>query len=138
MAGQGLNAASGAKAAIQAGKLAIANGWNLAGVTYGVAAAAGAAGAVMRGLGAVEQYNMAGAVSEEIDVREGTENINLDTASVLDTELETFEFSMDDVGALDLDIPDETEAPEDISLPENTSVPEENNPDDEDRPNMIL
>ncbi len=138
MAGQGLNAASGAKAAIQAGKLAIANGWNLAGVTYGVAAAAGAAGAVMSGLGAYEQYNMAGAVSEEIDVREGTENINLETASVLDTELETFEFSMDDVGALDLDIPDETEAPEDISLPENISTQQENNPDDEERPNMIL
>ena len=92
----------------------------------------------MSGLGAYEQYNMAGAVSEEIDVREGTENINLETASVLDTELETFEFSMDDVGALDLDIPDETEAPEDISLPENISTQQENNPDDEERPNMIL
>lgn len=124
---QTLNAASGAKAAIDAGKFAASGGiftaWAWA------FAAMGAAGGVMSGIGATQQFKWAGEVGTEIDMRKATQDLNADTQDIYDEEIDYYDGLMTGVEDLELEIPDDIEPPEDTELPGQDSPAPEGTPD---------
>lgn len=115
---QGVNAASSGIAAYKALALATSGSWAFGATAWAyAAAAAGAAGAAISGLGAIEQYEWAGQVGKEIDIREKTQDLNADTLDVYNEEIDNYGGMMDGVNDLELDIPDDVSAPQDTSLP---------------------
>lgn len=121
---QGLNAASGAKAGIQAGLAAAASmGFN---IWAWACAGMGAAAAAMSSAGAAQQVGYAGDVGNEIHMRRDTQDFNATTLENYENELDFFATSVDEVGNLELAIPDDIEAPDDTEIP-NQSSPYPNN-----------
>lgn len=115
---QGLNAASSGIASYRALALANSGSWAFGATALAyVAAAAGAAGAALSGLGAKEQYEWAGQVGKEIDIRKETQDLNANTLDVYNEEIDSYGGMMDGVNDLELDIPDDVSAPQDTSLP---------------------
>lgn len=106
-AGQTLNAASAAKHAFSAGRFAASGGiftawaWGFVGMA--------AAGGAMSGVGATQQFNWAGEVSTEIDMREATQDLNADTSDIYDESIEGYEGSMETVEDFELEVPEELE-----------------------------
>ena len=120
---QTLNAASGAKAAFDAGKFA-ASGGIFTAWAWGFAAM-GAAGGVMSGIGATQQFSWAGEVGTEIGMRKDTQDLNTATHDMYDDEIDNYDGLMTGVEDLELEIPDDIEPPEDTELPgQNSPVPE--------------
>lgn len=114
---QSLNAVSGSKAALQAGKFA-ASGGLLTSWAWGFAAM-GAAGAAMSGVGASQQFSWAGEVGTEIGMREATQDLNTATNDIYDESIADYEGYMSNVEDLELEIPDDMEAPEEVpEIPE--------------------
>ena len=111
-ASQGLNAASGANAAYQAGAFAASGGpftaWAWA------FSAAGAAGAAMSGVGVAQQFKWAGEVGTEIDMRETTQDINSETNDIYDESIEGYEGAMVGVEEMELEMPEDFENPEEV------------------------
>ncbi len=129
---QTLNAASGAKAAVQAGKFAASGGMFTAWAW--VFAAAGAFGGVTSGIGATQQFKWAGEVGTEIDMRRATQDLNTDTMDIYTEEIDAYDGYMQGVEELELEIPDDIAPPENPSEPqseeptEKTTTPEEVKP----------
>lgn len=109
---QGLNATSGASAGLKAGKFAASGGWITA-WAWGFAAM-GATGAALSGTGALEQKDWAGKVSDEIDARKITQDLNSGTTDLYDENIDIYAGQMEGVEDLELEIPEEMEAPEDV------------------------
>ena len=109
---QTLNAASGAKAALQAGKFASSGGlftsWAWA------FAAMGAAGAAMSGVGATQQFQWAGEVGNEINARKDTQDLNATTTGIYDENIDIYAGQMEGVEGLELEIPEDMENPDDV------------------------
>ena len=109
-AAQGLNAASGTQAALQAGKFAASGGiftsWAWA------FSAAGAAGAAMSGVGVSQQIKWAGDINDEIDLRKATQDLNVDTQAAYDENIDVYAGLLEGVENLELEIPEDMEAPE--------------------------
>ena len=124
---QTLNAASGAKAAVQAGKFAASGGWTTAWAW--AFSAMGATGFATSTAGAIEQGKWAGEVGGEIAAREATQDLNNVTMDTYNEEIDGYELVMAGVDELAVEIPKEIEAPEDTALPttagstENTGLP---------------
>ncbi len=125
-ASQGLNVASSAKNAWQAGAFAMSGSWAFGATAWAWAfVAMAAAGGAMSGVGAAEQINWAGQVGTEIEARKATQDLNAATNDVYEAEVENYDGWMSGVEDLELEIPDEIEAPEDTSLPGETATGEE-------------
>ena len=111
-ASQGLNALSGGKAAVDAGRFAASGGlitsWAWA------FSAAGAAGAVMSGLGAAEQYKWAGDIGQEIDLREATQDFGSQTLDSYNEQIDIYDDNIAIVEDLEVEMPDDLEMPEEI------------------------
>lgn len=114
-ASQGLNAASGATA----GARLLAGGpWNW--VLGGAAIAASASS----GIAALEQTKMAGEVGTEIGLRKETQDLNIDTQSMYDENIDVYDGQLQSVEDLELAIPEDIEAPETPEIPtEDNSTP---------------
>ncbi len=110
---QGLNAASGAKAAYEAASFA-ASGSALFGATAWAwaFAAMGAAGAALSGVGVGQQIKWAGEINQEIDVRKETQDMNEETQEIYEEGVDDYEGYMGVVEDLELDIPDDMEVTE--------------------------
>lgn len=121
-ASQTLNAASGAKAAFDAGRFAAAGGWFTAWAW--AFAAMGASGAVMSGIGATQQMQWAGEVGTEIDLRKATQDLNTDTMDMYSEEVDAYDGWMQGVEDLELEIPDEIAPPEGTDGPVEGEDPE--------------
>lgn len=107
-ASQGLNAISGATA----GARLLAGGpWNW--VLGGAAIAAG----VSSTIASKEQIDMAGDVGTEISMRKETQDINIDTQSMYDENIDVYAGQLENVEDLELEIPDDIEAPETPETP---------------------
>ncbi len=120
-AAQGLNAASSAKAAYEAGTFAASGSWAFGATAWAWAfAAMGGAGAAMSGVGTAEQIKWAGEVGTEIDMRQDTQNFNAETMSVYDEEIDAYDGFMSGVEDLEMEIPDDVAPPEDTALPPTT------------------
>lgn len=119
---QGLNAGT---TGLAAGKLLATAGiawWNIA------IAAAGAAAATSSGFASAEQFKWAGDVGTEIEMRKGTQDLNIATNEVYTEKIDSYDGMMQGVNDLELAIPDEIEAPVAEALPEDTgedAVPDE-------------
>ena len=107
---QTLNAASGTKAAYQAGRFAASGGpftaWAWA------FAAMGAAGAAQSGIGTAQQFSWAGEVGTEIGMREDTQDINSLTNDIYDESIADYEGFMSGVEELEIEMPEDMEDPE--------------------------
>ena len=112
-AAQTLNAASGAKAALQAGKFA-ASGGIFTAWAWGFAAM-GAAGAAMSGIGTAQQFQWAGDVGTEIHARKATQDLNSTTTDMYDENIDIYAGQMEGVEDLELEIPEDMEDPEGMS-----------------------
>lgn len=112
-AAQTLNAASGTKAALQAGKFA-ASGGIFTAWAWGFAAM-GAAGAAMSGIGTAQQFQWAGEVGTEIGLRKATQDLNATTISMYDENIDIYAGQMEGVEDLELEIPEDMEDPEGLS-----------------------
>ena len=123
---QTLNAASGGKAALQAGKFAASGGWFTAWAW--AFAAMGATGAATSGVGAAEQFKWAGDVGGEIAAREATQELNTGTMDTYTEEIDAYDGMMTGVEELELEIPEDIEAPEDTALPVTAGAQEEEKP----------
>ncbi len=120
-AAQGLNAASSAKAAYEAGAFAASGSWAFGATAWAWAfAAMGGAGAAMSGIGTAEQIKWAGEVGTEIDMRKDTQSFNTETMDMYAEEIDAYDGHMTGVEDLELEIPDDVEAPEDTALPPTT------------------
>ena len=109
---QTLNAASGAKAAYQAGAFASSGGLFTA-WAWGFAAM-GAAGAGISGYGAAEQFKWGNEVGTEIDMRKMTQDLNSTTNDIYDESIEGYEGAMVGVEEMELAIPEGMENPEEV------------------------
>ena len=65
----------------------------------------------------IEQIKWAGEIGTEIDMREATQDINTETMTVYDEQIDYFAGYMEGVEDLELEIPDDIEAPEGGSVP---------------------
>ena len=125
-AAQTLNAASSAKSAWQAIAFATSGTWAFGATAWAYAfGAMGAAGAVMSGIGAAEQFKWAGEVGTEIEARKVTQDLNAATNDVYETEVDNYGGWMSNVEDLELQMPDQMEVPEDTALPETSAGSEE-------------
>lgn len=107
---QGLNAASGTQAAVQASAHAAAGG--LFGLWALPFAAMGASGAAMSGVGVIQQIKWAGEVGTEIGMRKDTQSLNAEVSDVYDERIDNYEGYIENVEDLELEIPDDIETPE--------------------------
>ena len=98
--------------------------WNAA-----VGAATIAAGLVSKGA-AAEQKNWAGQVGQEIQMRQGAEEMNTMTNEVYLEGIDLYAGSLDTVASLEVDVPDDIAPPTQTTLP--TSATKE--PEKEDKP----
>ncbi len=126
-ASQGLNAASGVKAGVDAGRFAAAGGLFTA-WAWGFAAMGASAG-VMSGIGTAEQFKWAGEVGTEIEMRKETQDLNTNTMDMYDEEIDAYDGWMQGVEDLELEIPDDIEPVEDTALPTDTPTGEDAVPD---------
>ena len=110
---QTLNAASGSKAAYQAGSFA-ASGGIFTAWAWGFAAM-GAAGAVQSGIGTAQQMQWAGDVGTEINMRKDAQDINSLTSDIYDESIEGFDGNMSIVEDLELEIPKDLEDMQEFS-----------------------
>lgn len=139
-AAQGLNAYSGGKAALQAGKFA-ASGGIFTAWAWGFAAAGGA-GAAMSIAGTSQQTNWAGEVGTEIELRKATQDINTETLDIYTEEIDAYDGFMDGVEELEPLIPKDIEAPEGFELKEEKeptgkdAVPENLRPENNKKPKI--
>lgn len=112
---QTLNAASGAKAMLQAGQFAASGGiftsWALA------FAAMGGTGAALSGIGAAEQFKWAGEVGTEIDMRKDTQTFNVETMDIYTEEIDAYDGFMTGIEDLEINMPNDIEVPEAAPLP---------------------
>ncbi len=109
-AAQGLNAAGGTKAAIEATSVALSGSWAFGATAWAWAfAGMGYAAAGMSGTGTVQQLQWAGDVGTEIDMRRATQDFNTQTTEVYDESIAGYEGSMTTVEDLTLQIPEDTE-----------------------------
>ena len=67
---------------------------------------------VSSGVAAAEQFNMAGRVQNEIDIREVTENINDETGEMYSEEIDVYEGLMTGVEELEIEEPEEFKVPD--------------------------
>lgn len=110
---QTLNAASGTKAALQAGKFAASGGiftawaWAFAGM--------GAAGAAMSGVGAAQQYQWAGEVGNEINLRKDAQELNIATNDIYDESIDVYQGQMDVVNDMEIAMPEDLSDPEAVA-----------------------
>ena len=105
---QGLN---GASAGVAAGRLAAKSG----GLGFWVVApfvAMGAATAVSSGFASAEQFKWAGEVGAEVDYREATQDLGVETEDVYTEELDNFAGNMEIIDDMELEVP------EDVAIPE--------------------
>ena len=102
-ASQSLNAVSGAVAGAQ---LLTTGFWNCA---LGIASIAAG---VSSGVAAGQQFQWAGEVGTEIEMRKTTQDINADTMDIYTEEIDAYDGFMQGVEDLELAIPDDIEAPE--------------------------
>ena len=109
---QTLNAASGTKAGLQAGKFA-ASGGIFTAWAWGFAAM-GAAGAVQSGIGATQQFQWAGDVGTEIDMRRDTQDVNSLTNDIYGESIENYDGWMSGVEELEIEMPEDMEDPEEV------------------------
>lgn len=109
---QTLNAASGTKAGLQAGKFAASGGMFTA-WAWGFAAM-GAAGAVQSGIGATQQFQWAGDVGTEIDMRRDTQDVNSLTNDIYGESIENYDGWMSGVEELEIEMPEDMEDPEEV------------------------
>lgn len=111
---QALNAASGTKAAIEAGSAAAGslgfNAWAWACVAMGTA------GAAMSGIGSAQQFKWAGEVGTEIGMREATQDFNAETLDNYDENIDIYQGQIDVVNDLELEIPKDIEPPENVPV----------------------
>ncbi|MBE7711046.1 MAG: hypothetical protein E7Z92_02780 [Cyanobacteria bacterium SIG31] len=104
-AAQGLNAASGGIAAGQAGAAAVASmGFNAWAWTC---VALGSYGALTSGIASGQQFKWAGEVGNEIEMRKGTQELNVETNKVYDVEIDNYDALMTGVEDLEIAMPDE-------------------------------
>ena len=117
---QGLNAASGGKAAYEAGAFALSGGlftaWAWA------FAAMGASGAVMSGVGVTQQIKWAGDVGTEIEMRRATQDLNTETLDIYDEQIDYYDGYMQGIEDLELEIPEDVAPPEEVTVPTGTSA----------------
>ena len=107
---QGINAAS---STVNAARWVAQYGWwGLFGAVPALAAAA------ISGVGAAEQGKWAGEVSNEIALREVTQDLNVVTNEVYDEEIDYYAGMMEGVEDLEMVVPDDVEAPEDAPNPD--------------------
>jgi len=104
---QTLNAASGTKAAVQAGKFAASGGlftsWAWAFSAMGVA------GAAQSGIGAAQQFQWAGEVGTEITLRKEAQDLNSATSDIYNESIENYDGWMTGVEELELEMPKDLE-----------------------------
>ncbi len=118
---QGLNAASGTKAGIQATSFAASGSWAFGATSWAFAfAAMGFAGAGMSVKGTVQQAQWAGDVGTEIDMRRATQDFNAQTTEVYDESIDGYEGTMGTVEDLSMAIPEDIE-----EMTEEMEIPEE-------------
>ena len=116
-AAQGLSAVGATKSTIQATKFAMSGGLYTAWAWAFVIAGGGAA--VGSGLGAYEQFKMAGDVGAEIKERETTEAFNDSTMEVFNTEFDNYTASVSNFETLELTTPKDIDDNVDNKLAEN-------------------
>lgn len=121
-AAQTINAASGMWAGIQAGMAAVASlGFNL---WAWACAAMGASAGVMSGIGAMEQFDWAGDVGAEIEMREATQDMNTETLDIYDEQIDYYDGYMAGIEDLEMEIPEEfSESLEEVASIEEDTVP---------------
>ena len=103
---QTLNAATGAWAAA---KLMAGPWWQWAlAIATGVAAASS-------GVAAGQQFSRASEVSQEIDLRRETQDLNGETNEIYEEELDNYAGNLDTVEDLELEVPEDTEVPSDAA-----------------------
>lgn len=106
---QTLNAASGLAAGV---RLFAGPWWNW------IIGAASMAAAGVSGLAAKEQFQWAGEVGTEIDMRKDTQDLNAATNDMYAQEVDNYDGWMSGVEDLEIEIPDDVEPPEDTPLPQ--------------------
>lgn len=117
-ASQGLNVASGTKSTIEAISLATSGSWAFGATAWAWAfVAMGAAGTAMSTAGVAQQIKWAGDVGTEISMRKETQNLNIDTQSMYDENIDVYDGQLQSVEDLELEIPDDIEAPETPETP---------------------
>ena len=121
-AAQTLNAASGGKAAWEAGAFALSGGlftaWAWA------FAAMGTAGAAMSIVGSFQQFSWAGDVGAEIEMREATQDMNTETLDIYDEQIDYYDGYMAGIEDLELEIPEDfDESLEEVASIEEGTVP---------------
>lgn len=121
-AAQTLNAASSAKSSYEAFALASSGSWAFGATAWAYAfGVMGASGAAMSGVGAAQQFQWAGNVGTEIDLRKDTQELNATTTDIYDENIDIYAGQMEGVEELELDIPEDIEAPT-----ETPEIPTEN------------
>lgn len=142
-ASQALNATSGGKAAYDAGHFAASGGWVTAWAW--AFSAAGASGAAMSGLGAIQQGQWAGEVGTEIHMRRDTQDLNSTTTEMYDENIDVYAGQMEGVEELELEIPEDMEVPEETETPTQqvpqdttqTTSPQNSTTDDKDKDKKV-
>ena len=121
-AAQGLNAAGGTKAGIEATAVATSGSWAFGATAWAWAfAGMGYAAAGMSGTGTVQQMQWAGDVGTEIDMREATQDMHAETTGVYDESIDGYEGFMGIVEDLTMTIPEDIEEMTDeMEIPEET------------------
>ena len=118
---QGLNAAGGTKAGIEATAVATSGSWAFGATAWAWAfAGMGYAAAGMSGTGTVQQAQWAGDVGTEIDMRRATQDFNAQTTEVYDESIDGYEGTMGTVEDLSMAIPEDIE-----EMTEEMEIPEE-------------
>jgi len=71
--------------------------------------------AAVSGSGMYNQLSMAGDMSEEIHARRDVQDLGVQTTDVYDENLDTYSGMVDDVGGLEMEVPDDLEVPTETS-----------------------
>jgi hypothetical protein len=79
--------------------------------------ALGTFGAVTSGIGAGQQFKMAGEVGQEIQLREGTQDFNEETMGAYEESIDGYDGVIQGVEELEMVIPNDLEAPKETELP---------------------
>ena len=101
----GAQTLNGVSAGIAAAKLTAKGWWNWAFAAVGYAAAASS------GIAASQQFSWASDMSQEIDVREQTQDLGTETTEIYDEELDNYAANIDVVEDLELEVPEDLTAP---------------------------
>ncbi len=115
---QGLNALS---SLTTIAKLALESVFNVANLF--VMVVVGLAG-VKSGFAAIEQWDFAGQVGNEIKLRKDTEDLSKTTEKDLESTTKDFNNNLEKIEGLEMKIPEEIEAPPELNIPEENPVPD--------------